>query len=83
VIGWQPCLTGCANAVRLVLKIYPDNGVYRQNYRLESHTPDWRIPPGSWFSWLGAMGFAHAAVDHIWVISAQGHAQQIEAPAFA
>lgn len=71
------------NAVRLVLKIYPDNGVYRQNYRLESRLPDWRIPPGSWYAWLGQMGFAREAVDHIWVVSAQGRAQQIDAPSFA
>jgi hypothetical protein len=71
------------NAVRLVLNIYPDNAVYRQNYRLESRLSDGRIPPGSWHAWLGQMGFARAAVDHIWVLSAQGRVQQIDPVAFA
>jgi hypothetical protein len=71
-----------SNAVRLVLKIYPDNGVYRQNYRLESRLPDGRIPPGSWHAWLGRMGFARAALDHIWIVAAQGHLQQIDPVAF-
>jgi hypothetical protein len=71
------------NAVRLVLNIYPDNAVYRQNYRLESRLPGGRIPPGSWYAWLGQMGFSRAAVDHIWVVSAQGRVQQVDPIALA
>jgi hypothetical protein len=71
------------NATRLVLKTYPDNGVYRNNYRLESRLADGRIPTGPWHTWLLEMGFSRGAVDHIMVVAAQGKAEQIDPAQFA
>jgi len=71
------------NATRLVLKIFPDNGVYRNNYRLENRLPDGRIPTGPWHSWLLEMGFSRSAIDHIMVIAAQGIAENINPAQFA
>jgi hypothetical protein len=60
------------NACRLVLKLFPDNPIYRQNFELENRTSDGRIPPGSWHQWLRQMGFSRQAVDHIMIIASQG-----------
>lgn len=51
------------NAGRYVLSLFPDNTVYRQNYRLESATDDGRVPAGGWRHWLGRCGFGVAALD--------------------
>jgi len=66
------------NACRLVVKLFPNNAVYRQNFEVESRTPDGRIPPGSWHSWLRQMGFSRQAVDHILILASQGHAEWID-----
>jgi hypothetical protein len=71
------------NATRLVLKTFPDNGVYRKNYQLENRLADGRIPSGGWYDWLMEMGFSRRAVDHIMVIAAQGHAEHIDPAQFA
>lgn len=71
------------NATRLVLKTFPTNAVYRNNYRLENRLPDGRIPSGGWYDWLLEMGFSRRSVDHIMVIAAQGHAEQIDPAQFA
>ena len=71
------------NATRLVVKTFPDNGVYRNNYRLENRLADGRIPIGGWYDWLLEMGFSRGAVDHIMVIAAQGHAENIDPAQFA
>lgn len=66
------------NACRLVVKLFPNNAVYRQNFELENRTPDGRIPPGSWHSWLRQMGFSRQSIDHILILASQGHAEWIE-----
>ena len=66
------------NACRLMLKLFPNNAVYRQNFQVENRTPDGRIPPGSWHSWLRQMGFSSQAVDHIMILASRGHAEWIE-----
>ena len=66
------------NACRLVVKLFPDNAVYRQNFKVENRTPDGRIPPGSWHSWLRQMGFSRQAVDHIMILASQGEGERIE-----
>ena len=71
------------NAIRLVLKTFPDNGVYRNNYRLENRLADGRIPNDPWHTWLLEMGFTRQAVDHIMVVAAQGHAERIDPAQFA
>lgn len=71
------------NATRLVLKSFPDNAVYRANYRLENSLPDGRIPPRPWHDWLLEMGFDRAAVDHILVLAAQGNVEHIDVAQFA
>jgi hypothetical protein len=71
------------NATRLVIKTFPDNRVYRNNYRLENRLSDGRIPSGGWYDWLLEMGFSRRAVDHIMVIAAQGHAEHIDPVQFA
>jgi hypothetical protein len=65
------------NACRLVLKIYSNNPIYRQNYRLENRLADGRIPPGSWHYWLGQLGFSLTAIDHIMLLAAQGQGEWI------
>ncbi len=65
------------NACRLVLKLFPENTIYRQNYELEERTPDKRIPPGRWHYWLRQMGFSRQAVDHIMVLASRGRAEWI------
>ena len=67
------------NACRLLLKLFPKNAVYRQNYRVESRSPDGRIPPGRWHNWLRQMGFSRPAIDHIMVLASRGRAEWIEA----
>lgn len=67
------------NACRLLLKLFPKNAVYRQNYRVESRSPDGRIPPGSWHNWLRQMGFSRPAIDHIMALASRGRAEWIEA----
>ena len=71
------------NAARLVLKTYPDNAVYRKNYRLESRLRDGRVPPGSWHAWLRQLGFSSATVDHILLLAAQGQVELIDPALFA
>jgi hypothetical protein len=66
------------NACRLVLKLFPENEIYRQNYELEERTPDGRIPPGSWHLWFRQLGFSRLAVDHVMILAARGHAEWIE-----
>ncbi len=66
------------NACRLVVKIFPDNAVYRQNLDLENRIPDGRIPPGSWHSWLQQIGFSRQAIGHIMILASQGSAELIE-----
>jgi hypothetical protein len=67
-----------SNACRLVVKLFPNNAVYRQNFEVESRAHDGRIPPGSWHSWLRQMGFSRQAVDHIMILASQGHAEWID-----
>jgi hypothetical protein len=67
-----------SNACRLVVKLFPNNAVYRQNFEVESRAHDRRIPPGSWHSWLRQMGFSRQAVDHIMILASQGHAEWID-----
>lgn len=64
------------NACRLLLKLFPENSVYRQNFQVESRFPDGRIPPGPWHSWLRQMGFSRLAVDHIMILAARGQPLQ-------
>lgn len=71
------------NAARLVLKTYPDNPVYRKNYRLESRLRDGRVPPGTWHAWLRQLGFSPAAVDHILLLAARGKVERIDPAQFA
>ena len=71
------------NAARLVLKTYPDNAVYRKNYRLESRLRDGRVPPGSWHRWLRQLGFSPATVDHILLLAARGQVELIDPALFA
>jgi hypothetical protein len=71
------------NAARLVLKTYPDNPVYRKNYRLESRLRDGRVPPGMWHGWLRQLGFSPAAVDHILLLAARGQVERIDPTLFA
>lgn len=66
------------NACRLMLKLFPDNAVYRQNFEVESRTPDGRIPPGSWHSWLRQLGFSNQAIDHIMILVSHGKAELID-----
>jgi hypothetical protein len=66
------------NACRLVLKHFPGNLIYRQNFKVENRSPDGRIPPGSWHYWLRQMGFSRQAVDHIMIIASQGRQEWIE-----
>ena len=66
------------NACRLVLKTFPDNMVYRQNYILENRLSDGRIPPGSWHYWLRQLGFSLQAIDHIMVLASQGQGEWID-----
>lgn len=66
------------NSCRLVLKLFPENAIYRQNFEVEKNTPDGRIPPGSWHYWLRQMGFSRPAVDHIMVLASRGRAEWIE-----
>jgi len=66
-----------------VLKTYPDNAVYRKNYRLESRLRDGRVPPGSWHRWLRQLGFSPATVDHILLLAARGQVELIDPALFA
>ena len=66
------------NACRLVLKLFPDNAIYRQNFELENRTSDGRIPPGSWHHWLRQLGFSRQAVDHIMIIASQGQEEWVD-----
>jgi hypothetical protein len=66
------------NACRLVVKLFRENAVYRQNFDIESRTPDGRIPPGSWHSWLRQMGFSRQSIDHILILASKGHVERIE-----
>ena len=66
------------NACRLVLKLFPDNPVYRQNFDLENRTSDGRIPQGSWHQWLRQLGFSRQAVDHIMIIASQGQEEWVD-----
>ena len=66
------------NACRLVLKLFPNNPIYRQNFELENRTSDGRIPPGSWHQWLRQMGFSRQAVDHIMIIASQGQEEWVD-----
>jgi len=66
------------NSCRLVLKLFPENAIYRQNFEVEKRTPDGRIPPGSWHYWLRQMGFSRSAVDHIMILASRGRAAWIE-----
>ena len=67
------------NSCRLVLKLFPDNAIYHQNFEVEKRIPDGRIPPGSWHYWLRQMGFSRPAIDHIMVLALRGRAEWIEA----
>lgn len=51
--------------IQLILDMYPDNPIYRQNYLVEQKAPDGRIPPGTWSHWLSTIGFSPATIDHI------------------
>jgi hypothetical protein len=66
------------NACRLMLKLFPNNAVYRKNFEVENRTPDGRIPPGSWHSWLRQMGFSSQTVDHIMILASRGQAKWID-----
>lgn len=66
------------NACRLVLKLFPDNPIYRQNFELENRTSDGRIPPGSWHHWLRQFGFSRQSVDHILVLASQGKEEWVD-----
>ena len=66
------------NACRLVLKLFPENPIYRQNFELENRTSDGRIPPGSWHYWLRQLGFSRQAVDHIMVLASQGQEESVD-----
>jgi hypothetical protein len=66
------------NACRLVVKTFLDNGVHRKNYTRENRLRDGRIPPGGWHAWLHQLGFSYRAVDHLFILAAQGKAAQIE-----
>lgn len=66
------------NAGKLLLKLFPNNPIYRTNQKLEEHFPDRRIPPGSWHYWLRHLGFSRQAVDHIMVLAAQGNAEWLD-----
>jgi hypothetical protein len=66
------------NACRLVVKLFPNNAVYRKNFELENRTADGRIPPGSWHSWLRQMGFSSQSIDHILILASQGQAEWIK-----
>jgi hypothetical protein len=66
------------NACRLVLKTFPDNGIYRKNYARESRIPDGRIPPGPWHQWLRQLGFSRQSVDHIMILATQGQVGLID-----
>ena len=67
------------NSCRLVLKLFPKNAIYRQNFEMEKRIPDGRIPPGSWHYWMRQMGFSRPAIDHIMVLASRGRAEWIEA----
>ena len=71
------------NACRLVLKLFPENPIYRQNFELENRTSDGRIPPGSWHYWLRQLGFSRQAVDHIMVLASQGQEEWVDYEAVA
>lgn len=66
------------NACRFVIKHFPKNQIYRQNFKVENRSPDGRIPPGSWHYWLRQMGFSHQAVDHIMILASQGCEEWID-----
>ncbi len=70
--------TNPRNACRLVLKLFPENQIYRQNYEVEERTPDGRIPPGSWHQWFRELGFTRQAVDHVMILALRGRAEWIE-----
>lgn len=66
------------NAIRLVLRTYPDNPIYHRNYSRESRLPDGRIPGGPWHTWLRQIGFSIKAADHIMIVAAQGKIERID-----
>ena len=67
-------LTGpdARNATRFVLKMHPDMGVYRQNYRVEKACSDGRIPERGWDHWLQHMGITEEGIVRIESIAATG-----------
>lgn len=66
-----------ANATRYVVKLFPENPIYRQNHRIEKRLPDRRIPPEGWQHWFGVMGFGAAAIAHLAQQAGQGRAKTI------
>ncbi len=44
------------NSCRLVLKLFPKNAIYRQNFEVEKRIPDGRIPPWQLASLVGPNG---------------------------
>jgi hypothetical protein len=67
-------LTGpeARNATRFVLKMHPDMGVYRQNYRVEKAYPDGRIPKGGWDLWLQRVGITVEGIVRIQSVASTG-----------
>lgn len=65
---------------RMICDLFPDNLIYKQNFKTELRYPDQRIPPGTWHSWLRQMGFSRSAVDHIMVLAEQGQRSGSDSP---
>lgn len=66
-----------ANATRYVVKLHPDNPIYRQNHRLEAKSPNQRIPDQGWQHWFQVMGFSLASIDHLAQQAGGGQAKTI------
>ena len=65
---------------RMICDLFPDNPIYKQNFKTELRYADQRIPPGTWHSWLRQMGFSRTAVDHIMVLAEQGKKSRSDSP---
>jgi hypothetical protein len=63
---------GSQELSRMITELFPNNPIYKQNFKTENQYPDLRIPPGPWHYWLRQLGFSRSSVDHIMILAAQG-----------
>ena len=56
----------------MIIELFPNHPIYKQNFKTENRYHDRRIPPGPWHYWLRQIGFSRSSVDHIMILAAQG-----------